>query len=137
MTAKISLSQTAYAHGDTIRGYVEWQTAEIPRSAEIRLFWQTRGKGTSDSETVAVEKFELLQSHDERPFFFEAPIAPSSFSGTLVSIVWGLELVVEPGGSVASDLVIAPDGREIQPDESAWIEIPEPGATEPGPARIR
>ena len=43
------------------------------------------------------------------------PEGPWSFNGLLVHLVWGLELVAEPGEHVARvDLTVAPGGREIQ-----------------------
>jgi hypothetical protein len=128
MTAEIQLAQTAFAPGQTIRGTVSWQAGRDVRGAEIRLYWQTQGKGTSDVETVAAETFELPQPSDERSFSFVAPAAPPSFSGKLVSLVWGLELIVEPGGSVQRELVIGPGGRERTLDHPAWLESPEPPA---------
>ncbi|GAB4181563.1 MAG: hypothetical protein Fur0032_22720 [Terrimicrobiaceae bacterium] len=126
MNAKITMGSSAVVPGGTINGQVEWQLESAPRSAEIRLFWQTRGKGTTDSQTVEVVSWDLPGSHDERLFSFAAPMGPPSFSGTLVSLVWSVELVLEPGGSVSCDFVIAPGGQEIQLDNPEWMEIPDP-----------
>jgi hypothetical protein len=70
--------------------------------------------------------FELPQVADSRPFSFRAPVFPSSFSGKLISLIWALELVLDPGGAEAIELVIAPDGKELRLDRPDWLVAPEP-----------
>jgi hypothetical protein len=54
------------------------------------------------------------QATDLRPFEFTAPDEPYSFSGTLVSLVWNVELVVKPGDlRERREIVIAPGGHEV------------------------
>jgi len=127
MNAEIRTERAAYQPGETIRGSVTWHSEKPPSQAEIRLFWQTKGKGSRDSETVEVQAFELPQPQDSRDFVFTAPAFPPSFSGRLISLLWGLELVLEPGGSQAIDLVIGPDGVERDLRREEWLQIPEPG----------
>lgn len=43
------------------------------------------------------------------------PADPYSFSGTLISLVWALEVVAEPGGAAGRiDVVVSPTGNEIR-----------------------
>ena len=74
----------------------------------------TSGKGTSDIGIVTTQSFDHPVAIDERPFHFVAPPEPYSFSGKLISLLWALELVIEPD-SVAErqEIVIAPQGKEI------------------------
>ena len=44
----------------------------------------------------------------------EEPEAPHSFSGALISLIWAVELLVEPGGlSERIEITVSPTGEEI------------------------
>lgn len=104
----------ALAPGERIEGTASWRLEAAPQRVEVRLFWFTRGKGTQDVGVVGTVGFESPSAGDEGHFSFVAPQEPHSFSGRLVTLVWALELVVEPGGLAERvELVIAPGGREI------------------------
>lgn len=107
--------RNAFLPGGTLTGRVAW-SLEGPASAmELRLFWHTAGKGTRDLEIVQTLRFEGA-AHGEREFSMTLPRFPYSYSGNLVSILWDLEAVAEPGGtSCAVRIVISPTGREIAP----------------------
>jgi len=126
MNASIKLPKTEFAPGETINGHVSWHGSQDVRMAEVRLFWQTRGKGSVDVGVVAVEKLDLPGPIGQGTFSFVAPQAPPSFSGRLISLVWGVELVLEPGESASQDIVIAPGGKEIPLDQPAWLEMSDP-----------
>lgn len=126
MTGEILPDRPFYKPGEEIRGRVSWTVETAPRSAQLRLFWFTKGKGDRDAETVETASFDLPQSSDSREFRFLAPEYPPGFSGQLISLIWGLELVLEPGGSTLTELVIGPEGRELQIDRPEWLEVPEP-----------
>lgn len=125
MNAQILPERPAYQPGEVIKGTVAWTAVESLRQAELRLFWHTQGKGDRDAGTVETTVFELPQPSDTREFRFSAPAFPPSFSGKLISLVWGLELVLEPGGAEVVELVIAPGGKEIAFDRPEWLEAPE------------
>lgn len=107
--------RTNFRPGDTIEGVAGWRLDKEPRSVELRLFWFTRGKGTEDVTVVNTQTFDAPQLEEGRKFSFTLPPEPWSFSGQLVSLLWALELVVEPGSqSTRLEFVLAPDGEEIQ-----------------------
>ena len=107
-------NNTAFRPGETITGAVLWEFEKAPASAEVRLVWSTRGKGTEDGETVEVRTLEAPPAADTREFSFDAPNGPYSFSGTLIAVIWAVEFVAEPGGDFERiEIVIAPDAREI------------------------
>ncbi len=126
MNATITLSKTEFAPGETIDGNISWHGFQDVGTAEVRLFWQTQGKGSRDVGVVAVETLDLPGPAEQRSFSFIAPSAPPSFSGQLISLIWGVELVLEPGGSASQDIVIAPRGKEIPLDHPEWLEISDP-----------
>jgi len=112
--------QQSYKPGETIRGRVTWQLDAAPQSAELRLFWYTSGKGTQDVENVGSVAFDAPQMTDERSFSLALPRQPYSFSGKLISLIWALELIVEPGSNVErQQFTMSPTGTEVVLGESA------------------
>ena len=110
----ISGGQQGHIPGGTIGGRVTWQVDEEPRSAELRLFWFTSGKGTQDVGHIDTVTFQMPRMQDERAFSFTLPRQPFSFSGKLISLVWALELIVEPGSNVArQEFVMSGTGSEV------------------------
>jgi len=106
---------TNYRPGETIEGVAGWRLEKPPKSVELRLFWFTRGKGTEDVGIVNQTSFPEPQLEEGRKFSFTLPPEPWSFSGQLVSLIWALELVAEPGEqSTRVELVVSPSGQEIQ-----------------------
>jgi hypothetical protein len=94
-------NRTVFRPGEEIAGAAGWKLERAPQSISVNLLWRTEGKGDSDSAIV-------------RSVSFEAPEAPVSFSGKLISLIWSLELVVLPGDESARiDLVLSPVGQEI------------------------
>lgn len=106
--------------GETVEGVAGWRLEKPPTSVELRLFWFTRGKGTEDVGVVQTSRFDAPQLEEGRRFSFTLPNEPWSFSGQLVSLIWALELVIEPGEEAARvELVVSPTGREIQLHQNA------------------
>jgi hypothetical protein len=116
----ISGGRRGYKPGETIAGRVNWQVDAPPQSADLRLFWYTSGKGTQDVETVGSVAFQTPQMNDDRTFALTLPRQPYSFSGKLISLVWALELIVEPGSNVErQEFVMSPSGVEVVIGEGA------------------
>jgi hypothetical protein len=92
-----------------------WRVDEPPQKVDLRLFWFTSGKGTQDVEVIAEVGSDAASIAGEMPFSFELPLGPYSFSGSLITLSWALELVVQPGGhSERIDLVVAPTAVEVR-----------------------
>ena len=107
-------NQTAFRPGEMITGAVLWEFEKVPASAEVRLVWFTRGKGTEDGGIAAAVPFADAPAADTREFSFDAPNGPYSFSGTLIAVLWAVEFVATPGKEFQRiEIVIAPDAREI------------------------
>jgi hypothetical protein len=103
-----------FSPGDTLAGRVRWTVDSDPKSVELRLFWYTAGKGTQNVGVEMTIAFDNAQRNERRDFRMTLPAAPFSCSGKLVSIVWALELIVEPSGLTERvDLTIAPGGTEV------------------------
>ncbi len=110
----ISENHTAFTPGETITGTAVWQVENRPQKAELNLIWSTRGKGTQDVEIIETIPFPDPQARDSRPFRLQLPAAPYSFSGQLISLVWTLELNLDPGDHhAAEEIILAPGGQEV------------------------
>ena len=106
--------RTSFRPGESIEGVAGWQLDQAPGSAELRLFWFTRGKGTEDVHVVQRFRFEMPQADEARRFGLRLPDMPYSFSGQIVSLIWAIELVLEPGELAARvEIVVSPTGKEI------------------------
>lgn len=88
------------APGARLAGEASWDADQRPRSVELRLFWYTSGKGDRDVGVVETVGFDEPQERERRPFAVTVPAGPHSYAGTLVSVAWALELVLEPGDLV-------------------------------------
>lgn len=108
--------KTAWRPGETVAGSVRWDLDETPTEVVLRLFWFTEGRGTRDVEVAAETRFEAPGREDRRSFALRLPEeGPYSFSGKLISLIWALELVVDPGDRTTRRmLTVGPDGREVR-----------------------
>jgi hypothetical protein len=101
----------AYLPGEMLTGAAGWSLPAPPTSAEVRLFWHTAGKGTRDVRVVMAVPLDGPGAQDTRSFSLVLPTLPWSLDGRLVSLLWGIELVLEPGGrNVRRELIVSPDG---------------------------
>ena len=100
--------------GETLTGEVSWRLREPPDAAELRLFWYTVGKGDRDLDIVKTLPFPSPGMGEDHRFELTLPMTPYSFSGKLISVVWALELVLQPGDFVERvPFVLSPTGDEI------------------------
>lgn len=104
----------AYRPGDRVRGTVSWLVDGEPRSVEVHLLWYTEGKG---DQAVGVEGSAALAPATEGSAEFDlaVPAGPWSFAGKLVSLLWAVELAVEPGiAATREPIVVGPGEAPIQ-----------------------
>lgn len=120
---QISLERepAVYRPGETVGGRATWNGAGEPRSAVVRLYWTTSGRGTTDIEVVAEVAAPSPSDRGELRFSLPLPPAPPSFSGKLITLSWGVELLVEPGEHAQQmEIVVSPTEKEIRlPEVSA------------------
>jgi hypothetical protein len=106
--------RSAYVPGERLRGGVAWLCDEAPARVALHLLWYTEGKGTQEITVVATRELGTLPQ-GSADFDLELPHGPWSCAGKLVSLLWALELVVEPGELVERlPIVLAPAGREVR-----------------------
>jgi len=120
ITIEIDDGRTAFRPGEEVAGDVLWVIEgekgepEPVESAEVRLIWFTRGRGDRDSGIVAAQELSAPQATDRRRFSFTVPVGPYSVSGKLVSLVWAVEAVLEPGSRAArTEITVSSTGQEV------------------------
>jgi len=115
MQLELADGKTKYKPGEAVEGVAFWELDAAPRSVEVRFFWRTQGKGTVDLEVVQALPLTSKGARDRSAFRFPLPPGPYSVSGPLVSIVWGVEVVAEPGGDAASmEITYSATGDEVR-----------------------
>ena len=111
---EITDGRRTFEPGETINVAAAWRVASPPSTVESRLIWYTRGKGDADMGIVRRQIWDSVQASDSRQCTFELPNGPYSFSGKLISLIWAVELVVEPSGqSERIDITVGPEGHEV------------------------
>ena len=111
---EINDSETAFRPGERLAGRASWRLEKTPRAARARLFWRTMGKGTEDVQIEDDAVFESPMENDSRSFYFQLPPAPYSFSGRLISLIWGVELDIKGvKESCSAEFVLSPFETEI------------------------
>lgn len=106
--------QREYRPGEPLKGTVSWNLEGRLDAVEINLFYYTKGKGTQDTVVMDRRRFERPPNNGTEAFTFQLPEAPYSFSGKLISVVWAVEALVEPGEAVQrAEFTLSPTGREI------------------------
>jgi len=117
MTLRIDLNDDRRWHlpGDNVSGHFMWHLNAPAEAVELRLFWHTSGKGTEDVEIVNELRIDAAGTSGERSFAFHLPFGPYSFSGSLITLAWALELMAFPGGDIERvELVVAPTPVELR-----------------------
>ena len=114
LAVEIQDGANAFLPGETVEGTVSWQLGEPAASVELRLFWYTQGKGDQDVGVVFAVPFANPGLQGSRAFRISLPGGPFSFSGKLISLVWALELVAEPGSRASrTEITVSPTRMEI------------------------
>jgi hypothetical protein len=118
----------AFLPGEVVEGTVSWQLDRPATTAELRLFWYTEGKGDQDVQIVETVAFANPETQERRGFRVRLPAGPFSFSGKLISLLWALEAVLEPGSRANRlSLVVSPTRREILLEAPAEAQGASPG----------
>jgi hypothetical protein len=104
----------SFAPGEEVELRAAWDLKRAPDTVEIRMVWHTAGKGDRDmavAKTIAIDSPAAIG--DQRLAVI-LPLGPYSFSGKLISLLWGLELVTLPDEqSTRIEVTIAPNAREV------------------------
>lgn len=114
VTLSLPDGRTSFEPGSSVDVTVSWALNVAPYALQLRLYWETRGKGNRAARVVQTERIDPTQPTGFAVCRVVLPLAPWSFSGRLVSLVWMLEAVVTATDARAScELVVAPDESEL------------------------
>lgn len=116
-TLTLSLTQKPQelVPGQKIDGRVGWQLDDAPKRASLRLFWYTEGRGNQDVGIVEEEEFDPVRASHDEEYRFTLPGSPYSFSGSLISLRWAIELVIDRGKKVERiELLVSPWVEEVK-----------------------
>jgi len=95
--------------GQVVEGTLGWRLDDAPKSAVLRLFWYTEGKGTMDVGVVEDLSLPTHLPEIRGTFRFSLPAAPYSFQGQLISLRWAIELILNNGKLVERlPLIVSP-----------------------------
>lgn len=109
----VVLERDALTPGDAITGTVAWKADHV-NVIGINLIWFTQGKGDIDHNTVESLSVPNPSGFGSQRFSFDAPESPYSFSGKLLSLIWAVEVFLEPGGaSDRREFTLSPNGIEV------------------------
>ncbi|WP_437191891.1 hypothetical protein [Planctomicrobium sp. SH527] len=91
-----------------------WELPRKPKHLELRLVWNTSGKGDRDLVMVSAIQITDVEEFGSREITVQLPSGPYSFSGTLISVIWAFELVAIPDNeSVRKEFVLGPNAQEV------------------------
>jgi len=114
MTYSINLDSPDPRPLGKLTGHVLWSGDKPPLNQEIRLFWETSGKGTQEASVIATELLRF-DTDGRASFSFNLPDSPYSFAGHLISLTWALEVVnTRDEALVIQEFILSPDGIERQ-----------------------
>ena len=106
--------RSSFEVGEVINVTAAWSLETPAEMVELRLLWNTVGKGDRNLSVEKFWKYEQPLNSDRVTETIQLPAAPYSFSGKLVSLVWAFELIAFPGGdSIRREIVLSPDAQEI------------------------
>jgi hypothetical protein len=115
----------AFRPGEEICGRARWELPKNPKWLEVSLFWGTEGKGNQDRRVAERVRFETPGASGVKDFRLTAPSGPYSFSGTLILIIWWIQLAKLGGkNSVRKKITISSTGREVVYMEQICVSYP-------------
>ncbi len=115
ITINLDKKSNNFRPGEVIAGSVSW--VDLPASTlriDVRLIWYTVGKGSRDLEVVVNRSVAKPAAEGQQSFEFAAPARPNSFSGTLLSLLWAIEVISFPDQEAEQlEISITPAESEI------------------------
>ncbi len=110
-----SLGVKNFRPGEVITGTLLWSFDQAPEEILVNLIWHTQGRGTEDADQVDQLVIPQQAKRGEANFSLKIPtVGPWSYSGSLISIIWVIEVVTSPAIEKAElEIIIAPEANEI------------------------
>ncbi len=106
--------EAGFKPGEKLSGVAEWKIPSLLSPLELKVLWFTRGKGSLDTRVVAWKRFSKPEISGREKFCFILPSGPYTFSGKLISLVWGIEIVqLNTPVFFRKEFVLSPDRTEL------------------------
>jgi hypothetical protein len=116
--AKLADDKRNYQPGEELVLGITWDFGEPLTKFEVRLVWNTEGKGDRDLETMKTITLAAPGQSGQELVRTQLPYLPYSYRGKLLAIVWAVEVIAFPSKQ-AQRLVF-----EITPEKTV-IEVTE------------
>jgi len=116
LTIELNHPNKKYTPGDVLVATVQWSFEKAPRWLELSLGWETEGKGTTDADTVAKQRWEEPGISGNLEWKQPVPRGPLSLQGTLISIRWHLTCELHGGDEVTVPFVVSHFGAPVRLD---------------------
>ncbi|MBN1982674.1 MAG: hypothetical protein JW795_14160, partial [Chitinivibrionales bacterium] len=109
----IQLDSNSYDPGSALNACISWDVdQEKTHCIDMNLLWFTEGKGTPDYEVVQTVHHETPLRCGQKRFCLNLPLAPWSFSGRLISLVWAVEARIDSNKTLDRiPFIMAPQGK--------------------------
>ncbi len=107
--------EAGFEPGSLMTAQLQWQLDAPPDAVRIALVWFTLGKGSRDCRVVQRLSIDgPLEASGVRRLGIQLPVSPWSFSGSLITLTWALEVIAYPSKDRARcEFIMAPGGKEI------------------------
>jgi hypothetical protein len=113
LTLELIDASRAFEPGASIGVDAAWDLDAQPSAIELRVVWNTWGRGTQDFRVVDTLSIDASQC-DRKRIPLTLPRGPYSFVGRFVSLIWALELVILPSqDSTRLTITIGPQERAV------------------------
>ena len=121
----IELDEAAgcFVPGSRLVGVARWTSEERVQSVAVCACWETGGKGAGDHGEGARVELERPRQTDEQRFELILSEGPYSLQGSLITINWRLELMLDDEPVAALAFVLSPFGRPVTLEKIADDEV--------------
>ena len=110
----IANKQTDFLPQEEISLRLLWELDKPPSRVELRVVWNTDGKGTTDIGVADIVAFDEPGNSGDESLNITLPEAPYSFSGSILSLQWAIELIAFPSKeSYRKEISISPASGKI------------------------
>jgi hypothetical protein len=108
--------RACWSPGETVRAEVRWEVPVPPEGVEVRLLWETRGRGDREEGVAAQVDLPAPAALGRESVQLSLPEGPWSYEGRILQIAWLVDAILWPSGEQArAELVLSPTGHALQP----------------------
>lgn len=104
----------SFEPGESAELELEWEQDQPIERLELRIVCNTVGKGDRNLEIAEIWSNQQTSPQGRERLTIPLPLAPYSFSGKLISVVWAFELICFPREeSTRCEFILGPNAREV------------------------